>query len=139
MEKFIDAHFCSKNGELYAGTHLILDVWDGKHLDNISVVETCFRETIKAVHATLLHMHFHHFGPQQGISGVAVLQESHISCHTFPEVNFGSFDVFLCGNLDPMPAVEVFKQFFETEKVEIVEFKRGYITSNDDFNDGLGI
>jgi S-adenosylmethionine decarboxylase len=51
---------------------------------------------VDAAQATLLHIHVHHFQPN-GISGVAVLAESHISIHTWPEVGYAAMDVFMCG------------------------------------------
>lgn len=128
MEKFVNAHFCSKDETVFAGTHLIIDIWDGQHLGDIAVIEQAFFNAITDVGATLLHMHFHHFGPEQGVSGVAVLQESHISIHSWPEVGYAAIDIFLCGNLDPLKAVTAFKKAFETEKVGLTEFRRGTIT-----------
>ena len=57
---------------------------------------TVRRECIRAAGATLLHIHLHHFTPNNGVSGVAVLAESHISVHTWPESGFAAFDVFMC-------------------------------------------
>jgi S-adenosylmethionine decarboxylase proenzyme len=49
---------------------------------------------------TLLYIHLHRFGDGGGISRVAVLAESHISVHTWPEKGFAAFDVFMCGNAE---------------------------------------
>jgi len=61
-------------------------------------MEATLREAVLQAGATLLHIHLHHFTPNGGISGVAVLAESHISVHTWPERNFAAFDVFMCGD-----------------------------------------
>lgn len=74
-------HFNYKNGIAYAGTHLILDLWDAENLDNLELMESAMREAVETCGATLLHIHLHHFTPTYGISGVAVLAESHISVH----------------------------------------------------------
>ena len=77
-------HFIRRNGIEYAGTHLILDLWDAEGLDNLELMESAMREAVITCGATLLHVHLHHFTPSYGISGVAVLAESHISVHTWP-------------------------------------------------------
>ena len=74
--------------------------------------------------ATLLHIHTHKFSPQ-GVSGVAVLAESHISVHTWPEIGYGAFDVFMCGDADPWQAVGVLQRAFGTDTVHVKELRRG--------------
>ena len=56
--------------------------------------------------ATLLHIHLHHFQPN-GVSGVAVLAESHISIHTWPDAHYAALDVFMCGSADPDACIPV--------------------------------
>ena len=53
---------------------------------------------MEAAGATLLHIHLHHFTPNGGVSGVAVLAESHISIHSWPEYGYAALDVFMCGD-----------------------------------------
>ena len=48
-----------------------------------------------------MHLHLHRFEKEQGISGVAVLAESHISVHTWPGKKFIAFDIFMCGDTKP--------------------------------------
>src|SRR3546814_17820047 len=71
--------FIERNGERFAGTHLIVDLWGAERIDDLAYVEDTLRECVEAAKATLLHIHLHHFTPNDGISGVAVLAESHIS------------------------------------------------------------
>ncbi|MEI9888721.1 MAG: adenosylmethionine decarboxylase [Rhizomicrobium sp.] len=61
------------------------------------------------------------------ISGVAVLAESHISVHTWPEKGYAAFDVFMCGDAQPRKAMEVFKRAFNPGRVVIGEHKRGVL------------
>jgi len=58
---------------------------------------------------------------------VAVLAESHISVHTWPEKGFAAFDVFMCGNAEPRKALDVFKRVFEPGRVVVGEHKRGVV------------
>ena len=117
-------HFIRKDGKVYAGTHLIIEVLNGKGLDEELRIQVAFHEMVKATGATLLHMHTHKFSPQ-GVSGVAVLAESHISVHTWPEIGYGAFDVFMCGDAQPWKAVDVLKKHFATGDVKVKELLRG--------------
>jgi S-adenosylmethionine decarboxylase len=117
-------HFIRKGGKVYAGTHLIIEVVDGTGLDDESRIAQAFRDCVETCGATLLHIHTHKFTPQ-GVSGVAVLAESHISVHTWPEIGYGAFDVFMCGDADPWRAVEVLRQAFDAGEVRVRELLRG--------------
>ena len=119
-----DDHFIRRDGVIFAGTHLIIEVENGHGLDEEDRIEQAFRDCVDECGATLLHIHTHKFSPQ-GVSGVAVLAESHISVHTWPEIGYGAFDVFMCGDADPWKAVGVLKRAFGTETVHVKELRRG--------------
>ena len=117
-------HFIRRNGKVFAGTHLIIEVIDGDGLDDANRIERAFRDCVTECGATLLHIHLHKFSPQ-GVSGVAVLAESHISVHTWPERRYGAFDVFMCGDAEPHRAVEVLRAAFDAGEVRVNELLRG--------------
>ena len=119
-----DDHFIRSGGQAFAGTHLIIDVIGGTGLGDEARIRQAFRDCVTACGATLLHIHTHAFSPQ-GISGVAVLAESHISVHTWPELGYGAFDVFMCGAAQPWGAVDVLKAAFATDDVRVREILRG--------------
>jgi S-adenosylmethionine decarboxylase len=120
-------HFIERNGLRYAGSHLIIDLWDAEYLDDISVVELAIRRAIKAAGATLVHLHLHEFQPSGGVSGVAVLAESHISIHTWPERDYAAVDVFMCGDAEPHKVVPVLKQAFRAGRITVSEQLRGVV------------
>lgn len=117
-------HFIRRGDKIYAGTHLIIEVVDGDGLDCANRIEQAFRDCVTECGATLLHIHLHKFAPQ-GVSGVAVLAESHISVHTWPERRYGAFDVFMCGEAEPHRAVEVLRRAFSAGEVRVTELLRG--------------
>ena len=119
-----DDHFIRRDGAVFAGTHLIIEVVNGTGLDDEARIQQAFRDCVDTCGATLLHIHTHKFSPQ-GVSGVAVLAESHISVHTWPEIGYGAFDVFMCGDARPWLAVDVLKRAFDTGDVRVKELKRG--------------
>lgn len=118
-------YFIQRNGVRCAGSHLIVDLWGAQRIDELGYIEETLRECIRAAGATLLHIHLHHFTPNGGVSGVAVLAESHISVHTWPESGFAAFDVFMCGDADPHKAVDVLTRAFEPVRVDVGEHLRG--------------
>lgn len=117
--------FLEVDGVRFAGTHLLIDLWDGKHLDSLEVVEHALREAVQAAGATLLKIDLHHFTPFGGVSGVAILAESHMSIHTWPEEGYAALDIFVCGSCDAYSTVAVVRRHFETENTRLTEFKRG--------------
>lgn len=117
--------FTEKDGIQFAGTHLILDYWQASHLDKLEHIERALREAVDITGATLLHLHLHHFTPNGGISGVAVLAESHISIHTWPERNYAALDIFMCGDTKPEKAIPVFKKAFHAETINVTKLLRG--------------
>jgi S-adenosylmethionine decarboxylase len=118
-------HFVERDGIVFAGTHLILDLWGGKRLDDLELMERTLRECVDKCEATLLHIHLHHFSPNGGISAVAVLAESHISVHTWPERDFAAFDIFMCGHARPEEAISILKRAFVPKTITITENLRG--------------
>lgn len=117
--------FIERDGERFAGTHLIIDLMQAEQLDDLAYVEETLRACVTAAGATLLHIHLHHFTPNGGVSGVAVLAESHISIHTWPECGYAALDVFMCGDARPHEAVEVLRKAFSPERVKVEEHRRG--------------
>ncbi|MEM9724628.1 MAG: adenosylmethionine decarboxylase [Pseudomonadota bacterium] len=117
-------HFIRRDGKVFAGVHLIIEVIGAEGLNDQARIERAFLDSIDASGATLLHLHLHPFEPQ-GVSGVAVLAESHISVHTWPERGYGAFDVFMCGGADPYAAVPVLSRAFNAREVRVRELLRG--------------
>ena len=117
-------HFVTKDGVTFAGTHIIIDFYDAQQLDDQAHIERTMRACIEASGATLLHIHLHPFEPT-GVSGVAVLAESHISVHTWPEAGFAAFDVFMCGDTEPEKCIDILADAFKAKNVEVTDLKRG--------------
>jgi S-adenosylmethionine decarboxylase len=117
-------HFAVRNGVRCAGVHLIIDLSGAERLDDIDHIETTLRRCVEAARATLLHIHLHHFQPN-GVSGVAVLAESHISIHTWPDAGYAALDVFMCGVADPSACIPVLREAFSAKCVGVNEILRG--------------
>ena len=120
-------HFITRDGVTFAGSHLIIDFWDAEGLDDKAHIERAMRDAVNAAGATLLHIHLHTFTPNGGISGVAVLAESHISVHTWPERGYAAFDVFMCGDAEPRKALKALEQNLSPKRVIVGMHKRGVV------------
>ena len=118
-------YFIERNGVRYAGVHLIIDLLGAERLDDLDHVEATLRRCVQVAGATLLHIHLHHFSPFGGVSGVAVLAESHITIHTWPERGYAALDIFMCGDTDPHLAIEVLREAFTPERLVVSEHLRG--------------
>ena len=118
-------HLISDSHGVYAGKHLLIDLYGASRIDDLEWIKKAMKEAVIASKATLLHIHLHHFTPNDGVSGVAVLAESHISLHTWPELQFASFDVFMCGDAEPEMALDVFKEYFEPKSIGVKSYRRG--------------
>jgi S-adenosylmethionine decarboxylase len=107
-----------------AGVHILLDFWGAKNINSVKFVRKALFDAVKASKFTLLKVDLHKFSPQ-GVSGVAIIAESHISIHTWPEYEFAAIDIFSCGDKDPKPAVKSLKKSFTPKKVLTKEIQRG--------------
>ena len=107
------------------GLHLLIDFWEAKHLKDQAYIKNALKKAADACGATVLKTILHSFGEEAGITGIAVLAESHISIHTWPEIKYIALDVFVCGGCDPHKAVPVLRDFFEPKKIKVTEYCRG--------------
>jgi S-adenosylmethionine decarboxylase len=117
-------HFCERNGVRCAGVHLIVDLYGAKRLNDIEHIEATLRRCVSAANATLLHIHLHHFQPN-GVSGVAVLAESHISIHTWPDAGYAALDLFMCGKANPDACIPILREAFNVQRIAVGELLRG--------------
>jgi S-adenosylmethionine decarboxylase len=120
-------YFVERDGVKFAGTHLLLDLWGASNLTDPELIDRALRDAAEAANATILHSHFHHFGPDGGVSGVLVLAESHISIHTWPERDFAAVDIFMCGACNPYHSLPVLKDVFAPKSILLSEQRRGLI------------
>jgi S-adenosylmethionine decarboxylase len=91
------------------GTHLLADLHgvDAELLQDGSALESLLRRAAEVAGARVLYSHFHSFGAGDGVTGVVLLAESHISIHTWPESGLAAADIFMCGLADPGRALKV--------------------------------
>jgi S-adenosylmethionine decarboxylase len=108
------------------GKHCILELYDCNHerLDDEAFLRGAITDAAKQAGATLLHLVTHHFDPQ-GVTGLALLAESHISIHTWPESGYAAVDVFTCGDHTmPERACQVLVEALAAGHHKLTSFRR---------------
>ena len=118
-------YFVERDGQRFAGVHLLVELWGAHRLDDVEAVEAALREAARAARATVVHGHFHRFSSSGGVSGILVLAESHIGIHTWPERRFAAVDIFMCGDCDAYDAVPALRRAFRPDAMHVDEHRRG--------------
>ncbi|MBC7093015.1 adenosylmethionine decarboxylase [Candidatus Bipolaricaulota bacterium] len=108
------------------GRQLVVELWEcERNTNEPEEIRKALRRAVDRAKATLVDVQVHTFNPH-GVSGVAVIAESHISVHTWPELGYVALDVFTCGEkVLPEAAVEVFCELFRPQRTSLLEIKRG--------------
>jgi spermidine synthase len=105
------------------GEHITVDIIGTKKEYEPAVYEKVIKDIAKAAKVTILNISKYKFEPQ-GFTILALLAESHISFHTFPEKGIVSFDFFTCGKVNPSIALDIIKKEFKYKRISIKEFDR---------------
>lgn len=112
------------------GRHLLLELREAepKKLNDVEEIKRILMKAVEESGATLVDYTFRKFSPQ-GVSGVIVIAESHISIHTWPEYGYAAVDIFTCGDsIQPEKAVSVIVEGTESKNPLVVEVKRGILS-----------
>lgn len=109
------------------GRHVISELWgcDTEKLNNMEFIEKVFVNAALKAGAEVREVAFHKFAPQ-GVSGVVIISESHLTIHSFPEHGYASIDVYTCGPIiDPNVAATFIAEELGANTSEVVEIPRG--------------
>lgn len=108
------------------GSHILVEFTNCKSdvLNDVTAIETAMVQAAQVAGATVINSTFHHFSPW-GVSGVVVIQESHLAIHTWPEYKYAAVDLFTCGDtVDPWVSFEFLKNAFGAN-YSALEMNRG--------------
>lgn len=107
------------------GSHIIAEFTGCSNLNNYEMLESTLTQAAIAAQATILKITTHHFTPS-GMTGLILLQESHMSVHTWPEYGYASIDIYTCGEMCIEKALLVFEEFFKPTKIRAITITRGF-------------
>ncbi|MBQ8035940.1 MAG: adenosylmethionine decarboxylase [Proteobacteria bacterium] len=110
------------------GHHLLVEYYDCNKdtLNDPQALEAMMIQAAHAANATIVKTVFHQFAPQ-GVSGIIVIEESHLSIHTWPEHGYAAVDFYTCGKNDPERAHEVLQKALASKRFEIMIINRGIL------------
>jgi S-adenosylmethionine decarboxylase len=110
------------------GRHLIADLQtcDAAALADPQLILQAMLAAAEAGQATVLQQHFHHFGAGQGVTGMLLLMESHISIHTWPEHGYAAVDLFMCGAANADAALAVLAHYLQPVQIQQQVIWRGF-------------
>ena len=109
------------------GTHIIVELSDcnAQILSDVEEVTEILVTAAKEANAEVLQTAFHRFMPQ-GVSGVVVIAESHLSIHTWPEYGYAAMDIYTCGDhTEPWRACRYAASAFQAKQMLTTEVRRG--------------
>jgi len=113
------------------GRHLLIELQDcdKEVLNDLSFLRDAMVAAAIGCGAMVLGESFHHFNPQ-GVSGVVVIAESHLSIHTWPEYGYAAADIFTCGTaVEPEKAAEALIEKLGAKNHSITEIQRGLLVT----------
>lgn len=117
------------------GNHILVEFMgcEPHIMNDVSGIERDMVGAAQKAGATVINSTFHHFSPY-GVSGVVVIQESHLAIHTWPEYGYAAVDLFTCGEMDAWISFDHLKECFGAKSYSALEMKRGatqLLTRND--------
>lgn len=116
------------------GRHLVAEManCNTRILNDMQLLEKEMKEAARVSGATVVKSTFHRYNPQ-GLSGIIVIAESHLSIHTWPEYGYAAIDCFTCGSsVDPWKALEYIQKALECKTVSAREINRGIPSETDE-------
>jgi len=109
------------------GRHIIVEYYDcpAEILSDVTHIEQAMIQAARDADATIINSTFHHFSPF-GVSGVVVIQESHLAIHSWPEFGYAAVDVFTCGDqVDPWLCYQSLLKSLQAGHGSAMEMGRG--------------
>jgi S-adenosylmethionine decarboxylase len=116
------------------GRHLLAELSGCRKqiLEDLSGLEEILNEAARRSGATIVKSVFHRYNPQ-GLSGIVVIAESHISIHTWPEYEYAAVDCFTCGTkVDPDVALDYIRESLESASMQVRQLSRGLPSERDE-------
>ncbi len=111
------------------GLHILADLYgvEASKIDHVEDVKALLEGAVKYAGLSKLSSHFHQFYPH-GATGIILLEESHISIHTWPEHGYAAIDVYTCGGKEKtFKAMEYILKVLKPKRVDEKIAERGIV------------
>ncbi|OUV22815.1 MAG: adenosylmethionine decarboxylase [Gammaproteobacteria bacterium TMED95] len=110
------------------GKHLLIEFRNASNLTDHVAALNVFKQAVSDAGATLLDINLHSFKSEgmteAGFTGVAILAESHMSIHTWPEKGYAALDIFMCGDAEPTLALPALRAHFQPGSEDVITVQR---------------
>lgn len=112
------------------GRHLVAEYFGCRAdvLNDLGTIRRLLEHAATSAGANIVQTVAHQFTPQ-GVSVVVVIEESHLSIHTWPEEGYAAVDFYTCGECDPEVAHQVLAEGLAADATEVVTLHRGMKTT----------
>ena len=120
------------------GRHILVEYYncDKELLKDHEAIERFMNQAAREANATIVTSCFHKFNPW-GVSGAVIIQESHLTIHTWPEYGYASVDLFTCGDsVNPWNGCKYLEKVLSADRSESTEVSRGLVDKIKTFGDG---
>jgi S-adenosylmethionine decarboxylase len=116
------------------GTEWIIDAFgcDAESLRRTDNLRTVFERLVSDLGLkTIGEGNWHQFPDERGVTGLVMLTESHLACHTYPEHRTATFNLYCCRERPEWDWQQNLKELLGAENVSVTKFVRGFERSSD--------
>lgn len=112
---------------MIVGTEWLIEAegCDPKELRELATIQGLFSRIISELGLQAIESVWHKFDGEGGITGLVALTESHLACHTYPEYQIATFNLYCCRSRPEWDWKAVLAEVLRAEKISITKIERG--------------
>ena len=113
---------------MIVGTEWLIEAFacDAQKLREVCGLQSVFSRIIKDLGLkTVGEPHWHKFGGEGGVTGLLMLTESHLACHTYPEYQTATFNLYCCRTRPEWNWQENLSAKLGAQSVKVTKIERG--------------
>jgi S-adenosylmethionine decarboxylase len=116
---------------MIVGTEWIVEAYqcDAEKLRDAQLLRSVFGEIIRDLNLKVINEIWHQFEGEKGVTGLALLTESHLACHTYPEYQTATFNLYCCRERPVWDWEEKLRSFLGAESVNVKTMERGAVNA----------
>jgi len=113
---------------MIVGTEWLIEAFDcdAHALREIAVLQSVFARIIDDLSLKIVGVPaWHKFGGEGGVTGLVMLTESHLACHTYPEYKTATFNLYCCRSRPEWNWEENLKEMLNASEIKVTRIERG--------------